>query len=146
MAAEDLRSVVVDTCGWLSLTDDDEPRHDEVVRVLARLWRRRGAVITTDYVLDETFTLVFKRLTAAKARRFVAAIEAARKDESLRLEHVSPDRFDAALKLRLKLADKPSISFTDVTTMTIMREIGCTAIVTGDAHFKHVGLGFRPLP
>jgi predicted nucleic acid-binding protein len=146
MGAENVHRVVVDTWGWISLADVREPRHADVVRTLSRLWRRAGAVITTDYVLDETLTLVFKRLPTAKAKRFLSTIAAARKDESLTLEHVLSHRFDAAIELRLKFADKPAISFTDLTTMVVMREIGCSAIVSADAHFKQVGLGLRLLP
>lgn len=30
--------------------------------------------------------------------------------------------------------------------MTVMREIGIAEIITGDAHFTHVGMGFVLLP
>jgi predicted nucleic acid-binding protein len=62
------------------------------------------------------------------------------------LERISPERFEAAQQLRLRLQDKPDISFTDLTSMMVMQEIGITEIITGDAHFTHVGMGFVLLP
>jgi len=62
------------------------------------------------------------------------------------MEFVSPDRFAAAFEFRLKLADKPNISFTDITSMVIMRELGIVDVMTGDHHFQQVNLGFRTLP
>jgi predicted nucleic acid-binding protein len=38
------------------------------------------------------------------------------------------------------------ISFTDITSFVVMRELGLSAVLTGDAHFEHVGQGFKRLP
>ncbi|MCL5995064.1 MAG: hypothetical protein M1546_03285 [Chloroflexi bacterium] len=48
--------------------------------------------------------------------------------------------------LRLKFSDKPDISFTDLTSMVVMTELGITQIMTADAHFTHVGMGFQCVP
>ena len=48
--------------------------------------------------------------------------------------------------LRLKLHDKPTISFTDLTSMVVMEELGINQVMTGDAHFSQVGLGFQLVP
>jgi len=52
----------------------------------------------------------------------------------------------AALELRKRFRDKPDISFTDLTTMSIMSELQIEAVVSEDNHFLHVGMGFRLLP
>ena len=136
----------VDTWGWLALADDREPRHTAVRRVLGSLWRAGGVAVTTDYVLDETFTLVFRRLPFVKGRRFVAMLEAGEREEHLHLERILAERFARAKALRMQLRDKPLISFTDLTTMVVMQELQLTRVVTADAHFRHVGLDFEPVP
>jgi len=143
MVAERL---LVDTWGWLALADDREPRHPSVRRLLAGLWRGGGIAVTTDYILDETFTLVFRRLPFARARRFAAALEEGEAEGNLHLERIVPDRFVRTKALRMRLRDKPLISFTDLTTMVVMQEMRLTRIVTADAHFRHVGLGFEMFP
>lgn len=62
------------------------------------------------------------------------------------LEWITPERFQATQTLRQKFYDKPNISFTDLTSMVVMNEMSISAILTGDAHFTHVGLGFQLLP
>ena len=48
--------------------------------------------------------------------------------------------------LRLKYLDKPQISFTDLTSILIMQEFNIYRILTEDAHFTQVGLGFQLEP
>ncbi len=148
MAVErlDAERLVVDTWGWLALADDREPRHAEVRRLLAALWQSGGAAVTTDYILDETFTLVFRRLPFAKARRFVSTIEEGEREGSLQVERIVPERCAEAKRLRLRLRDKPLISFTDITTMIVMQELRSLRIITADDHFRHVGFRFELLP
>jgi predicted nucleic acid-binding protein len=138
--------LIVDTWGWLSLADDREPRHREVREIVSGLTRAGGIAITTDYVLDETFTLVFRRLSFIRARRFVATLERAEREGSLSVESVDADRFTDAKRLRLRLRDKPRISFTDLTTVVVMQQLRLTRILTADEHFRHVGMEFDLLP
>jgi len=41
---------------------------------------------------------------------------------------------------------QPKISFTDLTSMVIMKELGIKDIITGDEHFNGVGMGFKRVP
>lgn len=143
MAADRL---VVNTWGWLSLADDREPRHRQVREIVSRLRRAGDTAVTTDYVVDEAFTLVFRRLPFARARRFISTLEGAERDGSLSVESVGTERFAAAKTLPLRFRDKPDISFTDLTTMVVMHELRLTRILTADEDFRHVGMGFQPLP
>ncbi len=138
--------IVVDTWGWLALADDREPKHTAVRDLLVGFWKTRGVTVTTDYILDETFTLVFRRLAFVKARRFVSVIDESEREGSLRIERIGAERFARAKTLRLRYRDKPLISFTDLTTMVVMQDTRIIQIVTDDAHFAHVGLGFERLP
>jgi predicted nucleic acid-binding protein len=143
MAPEPL---VVDTWGWLALADDREPDHVAVRRALDATWKAGGLTVTTDYILDEAFTMVYRRLASPKARRFMSVLEAGEADHTLAVERIVPDRFDRAKALRLRLRDKPLISFTDLTTMVMMQDRRLTRIVTADQHFRQVGLGFELVP
>ena len=89
--------VLVDTWGWLALADDHEPRHASVRKLLAFLWRRTGIAVTSDYILDEAFTLVFRRLAFAKARRFVSTLDEGEREGSLQIERIGSERFAQAL-------------------------------------------------
>ncbi len=105
-----------------------------------------GRIVTSDYVLDETLTLVFRRRPFADGWRFAQGIMSNAARRSLVIETVSPERFRTALELRRRYADKPKISFTDLTTIAIMQELAVQDILTADADFCRVGLDFRTLP
>ena len=136
----------VDTWGWVTLHNRRETRHDEV-KAFYRQYRLSGAKIyTTDYVLDETLTLIFRRLPFKLAKISMKSINDAIEQGYLRLEWLSPSRFEEAKVLRLKFDDKSRISFTDLTSMVVMKEIGVVDVITGDEHFEHVGMGFHRKP
>ena len=48
--------------------------------------------------------------------------------------------------LRLKYLNQPQIFFTDLSSMVVMQEFTISRILTEDAHFIKVGLGFELLP
>ena len=138
-------SLFLDTWGWLVLADAKDPSHREAVSQ-RRLRSHPGTLVTSDYVLDETLSLLFRRAPFDTARRFADAIFDAESAGLLKLERVTTPRFNAAYRLRLRYRDKPSISFTDLTSFVIMQELGITSVLTADSHFQQVQLGFRCVP
>ena len=135
----------VDTWGWLVLADARDPAHAQVVAE-RRARMAPGSLITSDYVLDETFTRLFSRVPFAAAHKFSDAVIASAAGGQLKIEQITPERFGAAYKLRIRYRDKPTISFTDLTSFVLMRELGINDVLTADSHFMHVHLGFRLVP
>jgi predicted nucleic acid-binding protein len=138
--------IFIDTWGWLTLRDRDETRHGDVKEFYQQLRDGNEMIYTSDYVLDETITLVFKRLPFKTAKESLAKLDKAIEQGYLQVEWVTPERFEKAKILRLKYQDKPKISFTDLSSMVVMEELGLKDIITGDEHFEHVGMGFQRKP
>jgi predicted nucleic acid-binding protein len=138
--------IFIDTWGWLTLRDRDETRHGDVKEFYQQLRDGNEMIYTSDYVLDETITLVFKRLPFKTAKESLAKLDKAIEQGYLQVEWVTPERFEKAKTLRLKYQDKPKISFTDLSSMVVMEELGLKDIITGDEHFEHVGMGFQRKP
>lgn len=136
----------IDTWGWIVIQNSREPRHGEIRNFYQTRRDQKDVIYTTDYVLDETFTLLFRRLPFPQARESLETLDDAIQDGYLRLERITPERFEQAKRLRLRFQDKPRISFTDLTSMVVMAERGITDILTGDAHFIQVGMGFVTVP
>ena len=103
-------------------------------------------LVTSDYVLDETITILFRNVAFIKALMFVDAIFSMIKMKKIRLEKVNAQRFEAAWVLRKKYQDKPDISFTDFTSFVIMQEKGIRKVFTGNSHFRALNLGFEIFP
>ena len=136
----------IDTWGWIVLGNKREPRHTELTNSYSS-WKDQAVMsYTTDYILDETFTLLFRRVPFKEAKHSLDIIDLAIKKGYLRLERITAERFEKAKGLRMKFRDKPRISFTDLTTMVVMTDLQITDILTEDDHFTHVGMGFQKMP
>ena len=136
----------IDTWGWLSLRDRRERFHRKVTDYIASARSQGTSLFTTDYVLDETFTLCFKRLAAEQARETLDLMEEMELAGIITVERIHKERYEQTVRLRRKLLDKPDISFTDLSTMVVMEDLGIQTIITADAHFTHVGKAFRIVP
>lgn len=141
-----MSKLFVDTWGWLTLDDRRESQHQRVADFYTDYRAQGGQLYTTDYVLDETFTLLFKRLPFVQAQQALHLLDIAMQAGYLRLEWITPERFTQAKLLRLKLQDKPDISFTDLSSVSVMSELGISTVLTADAHFMHVGMRFQIVP
>ncbi|MGH8244886.1 MAG: type II toxin-antitoxin system VapC family toxin [Gammaproteobacteria bacterium] len=136
----------VDTWGWLVLEDSKHSAH-AAVHELRQAYAHAGvAWVTTDYVLDETITRLFSRRPFDEARQFCAGVFRAQESGALQLETITPQRFAQAYRLRLRYRDKPRVSFTDLTSFVVMKELGIQLALTEDAHFTQVQMGFQVLP
>jgi len=136
----------VDTWGWLTLHDKGERYHQQATQTYQQAIAQSGQIYTTDYVLDETFTFFFRRLPASRAEQSMKQLTAAFSTSTFHLVRINEERFTQTEKLRSRFLDKPLISFTDLTSMVVMQELDITTILTEDAHFTHVGMGFQLLP
>ena len=142
----DQDSIFIDTWGWLALGHRRDPHHADVRRIYQDLHHRHISLFTTDHVLDELITLLFRRESFDEAVRFMEGVFAAVEKRQLFIERVSSDRFTAAWELRKRFQDKPKLSFTDLLSMVIMRERRIEWVLTEDEHFIQVGMGFRRVP
>jgi predicted nucleic acid-binding protein len=129
----------IDTWGWVVLHNKREPRHTEVDRFY-RKWRlRSGPIYTSDYIFDETFTLLSRRLATGLLDDILVSLDEAIHQGYLILEWIFPERFSKAKELRFRFIDKPMISFTDLTSMVVMKELGIKSILTDDDHSSRSG-------
>ncbi|MCX9025587.1 MAG: PIN domain-containing protein [Candidatus Methanoperedens sp.] len=129
--------------GWISLYNQREKKHEEVKNWYRSFRKQHGIIYTTDYVLDETFTLLFRRTPSDLAAEAMTTIDEAIDKGYLVLERITPDRFEKTKKLRLKYMDKNLISFTDLTSVVVMIEKEIETILTEDDHFTYLESGFQ---
>ena len=136
MAAPD---VFIDTAGFLALWDASDQHHHRAVQLQSELARKKRQFRTTDYIVDETATLLLMRHSHAAAADF---LRTALKSGTLRLEWIDSDRFHAAAELFHRHDDKQS-SFTDCVSFALMDELKIQDSFTTDHHFTQAG--FNPL-
>jgi predicted nucleic acid-binding protein len=138
--------IFVDTWGWLALGHRHDESHAKVKQILQRIRQDGVLIYTSDYVLNELITLLFRRENFNESIRFINSILTASVLYQLKIERITSDRFVLAWELRKQYKDKPYISFTDLTSMVIMQEYKIKFILTEDKHFLQVGMGFSIFP
>jgi predicted nucleic acid-binding protein len=138
--------LIHDTWGWLALGDPKDSQHEKVKSFYKAIRLHKSQIYTSDYILDELITLIFRRTHYQQASSFVKGILLSEKAGILIVEQMTRSYFEEAWKLRVKLQDKPLISFTDLTSMIIMQKFNISQILTDDDHFAHVGMGFIKMP
>ena len=67
-------AVLIDTWGWLALGHRRDSRHQEIKAGYQHLREEGAQLYTTDYVLDEVMTLIFRRESFAEAVSFIEGI------------------------------------------------------------------------
>jgi predicted nucleic acid-binding protein len=133
----------IDTWGWLVLEDSRDPLHQSASKNYREASRTSGNIFTTNFVLDETISLLFRRRPFDEVARFTKGLLTS---PFIGIELITRARFQRAFDLRLAFRDKPDISFTDFTSMIVAQDLNVTDILTGDLNFLQAGLGFRLLP
>jgi len=140
-----VKKVFFDTWGWVAVAHKDDASHTKVVSFYKTFLVKKGIPITTDYILAETITLLRARTEYKGVIVFMDILLSAIKEGRVLLERIDEKRWEKALELSKKYADKPYISFFDFTSFVIMKEIGISDVLTADKHFEEVGLGFKKL-
>ncbi|MBL8526807.1 MAG: PIN domain-containing protein [Burkholderiales bacterium] len=135
-----MRGVFVDTSGWMACADAGDPAHDRTCEARDGALKQGNVLITTDYVIDETLTLIRKRLGIAAAKRWWEQIEGTSR---LRWEWVGVARFEAAHGLFFRYRDK-GYSFTDCTSFAVMHELKLKQALATDDHFRQMRFDVLP--
>jgi len=138
--------IFVDTWAFLALANINDNYHSIALGVYKGMHEKGCRIVTSDYVLDEAITALFKNAKFDGASQFIEALLGAINIGQIALERIDEDRFSEAWLLRKIYQDKPDISFTDLTSFVIMRELDIHKAFTGDRHFTQTGLGFEILP
>jgi predicted nucleic acid-binding protein len=138
--------IFIDTWAWLALGHRKDSFHDKVEKIFKQIQSDNMLLFSSEYVLDELITLLFRRENYTESVRFTDTILTAVKNGELVIEKISEDRFQRSWQLRKRLKDKPDISFTDITSMIVMQELLIPYILTDDDHFKYTGFNFIKIP
>ena len=129
----------IDTSGFYALLARRDSKHAKAEAILRNAAKKRFTFVTTDYVIDETATLLHaKGLSHILPELFDIVFES----KACTIEWMDQDRFLKTRTFFLKHRDH-SWSFTDCFSFVIMKELHLSEALTKDKHFKEAG--FVPL-
>ncbi len=127
--------VFVDTMGWFSLLNNRDAWHEKARETLHALRESGTPLLTSDYVIDETATLLKVRRADHAIQTLFDMLDTSR---ALTLTRIDTDRFLAARDFFVKHLDH-GYSFTDVTSFVVMKELLIREAFTHDQHFSEAG-------
>jgi uncharacterized protein len=116
-----MNAVFMDTGGWMARADRADradPAHASCRAARDGALEASQTLITTDFVIDETLTLIRFRLGLDAANAWGQQIDGSAR---LRWEPVENERFESARHLFFQHRDR-NVSFTDCTSIAVMRE------------------------
>ena len=135
-----MKGLFVDTAGWMACVDAGELSHGRACEARDTALEAGALLVTTDYVMDETLTLIRIRLGLPAAKAWWEQVEGSSR---VRWEWVGMERAEKARKTFFRFRDK-SYSFTDCTSFVVMQELRLKEALTTDRHFRQ--MGFQVLP
>lgn len=125
----------VDTSGFYALLVMQDDQHEAASDFLRQAAERRQRFITTDYVINETLTLLKAR---GHQRLLADFIDSVLHSTACRIEWTDAERFAETSAFFLKRLDQ-DWSFTDCLTFRVMAELHLREALTKDVHFEAAG-------
>jgi len=129
-----------DTAAWYALYDQRAGQHLAARGLFEGLANRRVTFFVTDYIIDETLTLISGRLGHAQA---VACGEWLLRSPMVKLIRIDAGQWQDAWEMFRRYDDK-DFSLTDCTSFVVMRQHHLVDAFTFDHHFEQ--MGFRMWP
>jgi predicted nucleic acid-binding protein len=108
----------VDTSGYFSLVNRNDHLHAVAKSIAANLAKGATRLVTTDYVIDETVTLLQSRNLGYVARPWLDQLFS---NDSIEIVWMNAERFEEVRRFFTKHADK-EWSFTDCFSFCVMRD------------------------
>ena len=129
--------VFVDTSGWYALVDENDPDHKPV-----RGWfeENRSPLVTSEYIFDETITLIRTSLGHSEAVEFG---EKVKKSNLTQIISVNQEDRKDGWKI-FKKYDDQVFSFTDCVSFAQIERLGIKIALALDEDFRT--MGYRVVP
>ncbi|MBW2707466.1 MAG: PIN domain-containing protein [Deltaproteobacteria bacterium] len=135
--------VFVDTGGWIAMAVKRDRYHKKAATYYRKLSKDKVRLVTSNYVLAETYTRIRYDDGHAKALQFNVLTQEAIKAGRLNLEWVTPAIHKEAWDIFENYADQ-DFSFVDCTSFAIATRGGVKEAFGFDDHFKTMGLILKP--
>ena len=130
-----MKRLFADANGWIGLNSKRDQMHEAATKVNKEFLQKGYRYITTNFVLDETYTGLLTNVGHFAAVDFGERVRVAR---TVQIIHITPDIEEEAWQLFKQYSDK-FFSFTDCTSFIVMRQLNLTEAFTNDHHFEQMG-------
>ena len=127
--------IFVDTSAFLALENRKDQYHQSALMFRDSLLKSKESLITSDYVLDESYTIIRLRAGHKIAVRFGEMIQAT---ALIEIRYLTKETLQEAWDIFKSFSDK-EFSFTDCTSFALMQSLQIRVAFTFDEHFNQFG-------
>jgi uncharacterized protein len=135
--------IFVDTSAWDAIADGGDSNH-----ALALLFRDEIAgqykLVTTNYVLDELYTLLMLNVGYQSTVRFKRQLDVLIQEGILEVVWISEQMTAEAWDIFEQFNSDKRWSFTDCTSYVLMKRLAIAEAFAFDRHFEQMGFTRRP--
>lgn len=124
--------VFIDTSAFCALTNPKDRYNLRAKKIYEELLAARPIIHTSDYVLDEVYTLLRMRASHDTAVNFMNVMD----KSNTTVLRVADDIIEPAKTIFKRYNDK-KLSFTDCTSFALINNFGIEAVFAFDEHFKY---------
>ena len=125
----------IDTGAFIAKFLPDDQFHSKAVEIWSQLDRKQTKIVTSNFVLDETLTLLARRSSYAFAAEVAQALYSS---EVIKIVRPTLETELSALTFFEKFSDQ-KVSFTDCISFQLMKENNIKNIFSFDRHFTLAG-------
>jgi predicted nucleic acid-binding protein len=138
-----LKRVFVDTGGWIGVAVARDQSHKRASAHARRLADLRVPLLTTNYVLTETYTRIRYDDGHAKALAFDSLVREMIRRRQLSIAWITSAIHDEALEM-FRRYDDQEFSIVDCTSFVVARRRGIREVFGFDGHFMTMGFLLVP--
>ncbi len=136
--------IFVDTSAWIAIEDKRDTNHDKALRFKNELITSRIRLITTNYILDETYTLMLMDVGYTKTIDFKYKLDQFIHNNLLILYYITPEIEQIAWEVFEHFNKDKTCSFTDCTSKVVMEKLGIFEVFAFDRHFEQMRFSRKP--
>jgi predicted nucleic acid-binding protein len=138
-----MREIFIDTSAWDAIEDSKDPNH-EIALSFAETIAGKYRLVTTNFILDETYTLLLMNVGYNCVLRFKHNIDEMSKLGVITVIHLSKLLEETAWEVFEQFNIDKKWSFTDCTSKVVMEQRKILEAFAFDHHFEQMGFIRKP--
>lgn len=128
-------TIFIDTGFFKALVDGEDDFNRQAKKIWQKLEEEKTDLVTSNYVIDETLTVIRIKCGLKKALKFRDLL--AENSQILKIIRVTVADEAGAWQWFIKNWSK--LSFTDCVSFAVMKRLGLRCVAAFDEHFQRVG-------
>jgi len=136
--------IFIDTSAWVALENRKDIHYEQAVLFKDEIKNKKYRLYTSNFILDETYTLLLANIGYEKAIDSVKRIRALKDRGLLHVIRITEDIEESAWEIFERFNRDKFWSFTDCTSKAIMEFLEIKESFSFDRNFEQMGFLRKP--